>query len=95
MICGGLCDSPGLRPALRVGKEYTQERRRGGDRAGRLATFCWCTAAVATCGLDGGWKESRGGPARMLAVCFSVDKGTLWPEHEVTEAGWQLNDEEE
>ena len=43
----------------------------------------------------GGWKESRGGPARMLAVCFSVDKGTLWPEHEVTEAGWQLNDEEE
>lgn len=44
-----------------------------------------------------GWgqKQSRVGLARMLAVRFSVDKGTLWSEHEVMEAEWQLNDEEE
>lgn len=95
MTLWGLGDSPGLRPALRVGKQYTWECRRIGDRAGRLATFCCCRAAVATCGQDGGQKQSRVGLARMLAVRFSVDKGTLWSEHEVTEAEWQLNDEEE
>ena len=95
MTLWGLGDSPGLRPALRVGKWYTWEWRRIGDRAGRLATFYCCRASVATCGLDGGQKQSREGLARMLSVRFSVDKGTLWSEHEVTEAEWQLNDEEE
>ena len=71
-----------------------------GVQAGRGRGRASGSALLAhSCGghVQAGWGPERvqRGPARTPAACFSVDKGTLWPEHEVTEAGWQLNDDEE